>query len=259
MIVSHRHRFIFFAVPRTGTHAIRAALAPLLGPEDWQQEGLVTGARSPLPPLRRIGHGHISLRLARPHLPEVVWRSYFKFAFVRDPYDRFVSACAMMNKRNAAYAGNETAVMKYTLNSLKGAVGAADFRKLTLARPQAGLLADEGGRIGVDFVGRYEDLQESFAQLCRRIGIPVQPLPVVNAVPHRPYREYYDDELRRLVTGFYRRDFELLGYRLANGEPLKPASAGRRGRAWRESPPGSDSRGCPRRPAGTPRRPESGP
>ena len=171
MIVSHRHRFIFIAVPRTGTHAVRAALAPFLGPEDWQQEGLLTGARSPLPPLGRIGHGHISLRLARPHLPEAVWRTYFKFAFVRDPYDRFVSACAMMNKGNAAYAGNETAVMKYTLTNLRGAVSAADFRKLMLAQPQAGLLVDEGGRIGADFVGRYEDIQESFAQVCRRIGV----------------------------------------------------------------------------------------
>ena len=212
MIVSHRHRFIFFAVPRTGTHAIRAALAPFLGPGDWQQEGLRTGARSPLPPLARIGHGHISLRFARPHLPEAVWRSYFKFAFVRDPYDRFVSACAMMNKRNAEYAGHETAVMKYTLTRLRGAVGAADFRKLTLARPQAGLLVDEGGRIGVDFLGRYETLQESFAQVCRRIGIPAQPLPVVNAAAHRPCDDYYDDELRGLVTCFYRRDFALLGY-----------------------------------------------
>ena len=28
MIVSHRHRFVFFAVPRTGTHAVRTALQP---------------------------------------------------------------------------------------------------------------------------------------------------------------------------------------------------------------------------------------
>ena len=215
MIVSHRHRFIFFAVPRTGTHAVRTALAPRLGPEDWQQEVLWTGARSPLPPLARIGHGHISLRSAR-HMPEAVWRTYFKFAFVRDPYDRFVSACAMMHKRNAEYAGNETAVMKRTLAGLRGAVSAAEFQKLMLVRPQAGLLVDEGGKIGVDFIGRYEDIQESFAQVCRRIGIPPQPLPVVNAVPHRPYHEYYDDELRCLVTGFYRRDFELLGYRPAD-------------------------------------------
>ena len=154
MIVSHRHRFIFFAVPRTGTHAVRTALQPLLGAEDWQQEGLWMRVRSPLPALGRIGHGHISFREAQPHLPEAVWRTYFKFAFVRNPYDRYVSACAFMNTHNAGYAGNETAVMKRTLSSLQGAVDRVDFKKLTLLRPQAGMLMDAGGGIGVDFIGR---------------------------------------------------------------------------------------------------------
>ena len=217
MIVSHRHRFIFFAVPRTGTHAVRAALQPFLGPEDWQQEALERQVRSPLPALRRMRHGHITLRQARPHLPEAVRRTYFKFAFVRNPYDRYVSACAMLNTRNTGYAGNETAVMKRTLTGLKGAVDVADFRKLTLVRPQAGLLMDEDGRIGMDFIGRYEHLQDSFVEVCRRIGIPEQRLAVVNATPHRPWEDYYDDELRRLVTRFYRRDFEMLGYAPAAG------------------------------------------
>ena len=44
MIVSHRHRSIFFALPHTGTHAIRAALRPFLGSDDWEQEGLMERA-----------------------------------------------------------------------------------------------------------------------------------------------------------------------------------------------------------------------
>ena len=221
MIVSHRHRFIFFAVPRTGTHAVRAALQPLLGPEDWQQEGLRMRVRSPLPALARIRHGHVTLRQARPHLPREVWRTYFKFAFVRDPRERFVSACAMIYKHRAGYAGNETAVMKRTLAGLQGAVGRADFRTLVLVRPQAGLLLDEEGGIGVDFLGRYEDLQDSFAEVCRRIGIPERRLPVVNATAHRPWEDYCDAELRRLVARFYRRDFETLGYPPADAPALR--------------------------------------
>ena len=226
MIVSHLHRFIFFAVPRTGTHAVRAALRPFLGPEDWQQEKLLRQVRSPLPALRRMRHGHITLRQAQRHLPEAVWRTYFKFAFARSPHDRYVSACAMLNTRNTGYAGNEMAVMKRTLAGLKGAVNAADFRKLTLVRPQADLLVDEGGRMGMDFIGRYETLHDSFAEACRRIGIPEQRLAVVNATVHRPWEDYYDDELCRLVTRFYRRDFEMLDYPPAVG-PCDPADRSR--------------------------------
>ena len=225
MIVSHRHRFIFFAVPRTGSHAVRAALQPFLGSEDWQQEGLRMQVRSPLPAIARIRHGHVTLRQARRHLPEALLRTYFKFAFVRNPCDRFVSACAMLNARNTGYAGNETAVMKRTLTGLKGAVKHADFGKLMLVRPQAGLLVDEGGRLGMDFIGRFETLQDSFAEVCRRIGLPEQRLAVVNATVRRPWEDYYDGELRRLVTRFYRRDFEMLGYppAVGPGGPRRPS------------------------------------
>ena len=222
MIVSHRRRFIFFAVPRTGTHAVRAALHPFLGPDDWQQEGLLTQTLSPLPALRRMRHGHVTVRQARPHLPEALWRTYFKFAFTRNPYDRFVSACAMAHGRNAGYAGNEAATMKRTLAGMRGAVEAADFRMLMLFRPQAGMLVDEDGRLGLDFIGRYDTLQDSFAEACRRIGIPERRLAVVNAAVHRPWEDYYDDELLRLATRFYRRDFEMLGYAPADRGAPQP-------------------------------------
>ncbi len=211
MIVSHRHKFIFFAVPRTGTHAIRTALRPFLSPNDWEQEGLMERVRSPLPTLARIRHGHITVRQAQRHLPEAVLRSYFTFAFVRNPYDRYVSLCATLHSGNAGYVGNETAWTKRTLDKMQGQMDAATFRRMVLIGPQAGILT-ASGRLGVDFIGRYEALQSAFAEICKRIGIPEQTLSVVNSAAHAPSDTSYDDELRGLVTRFYRRDFEAFGY-----------------------------------------------
>ena len=205
MIVSHRHRFIFFAVPRTGTHAVRAALAPLLGGDDWQQQSLTAQRRLPVAALARLEHGHISLRQAQASLPEAMWRGYFKFAFVRNPYDRFVSVGAMLNKRNSGYAGNEAGFMKRALLVPR-------FRQRVLVRPQVDLLADANGDLGMDFTGRYETLQASFSEACRRIGLPEIPLRQTNAAAHRPFAACYDDELLQAVTDFYRADFELFGY-----------------------------------------------
>lgn len=205
MIVSHRHRFIFFAVPRTGTHAIRTALRGCLGPDDWQQQSLTEQARLPVPALARIGHGHVTLRQARACLPDAICRDYFKFACVRNPYERFVSACAMLNRRNPVYAGNETSFMKRAL-------GVRRFRERALVRPQADMLVDERGALGMDFVGRYETLQQSFDEACGRLGITAPPLVQGNATEHRAWTDYYDDELLRVVTEFYRRDFDALGY-----------------------------------------------
>ena len=217
MIVSHRHRFVFFAVPRTGTHAVRAALRAFLGYEDWQQQSLTEQVRLPVPALAQSGHGHLTLRQVRSHLPETVWRDYFKFAIVRNPYDRFVSACAMLNRRNPDYLGRESAFMKRAIRVRR-------FQQRALVRPQGDMLEDEAGDLGMDFIGRYESLQQSFGEACRRIGIPEQPLARSNATDHRDYATYYDDELLRLVTDFYRPDFNSFDYAVAASAEAMPCA-----------------------------------
>ncbi len=207
MIVSHRHRFMFFAVPRTGTHAVREALRGCLGDDDWQQQSLTERIRLPVAALARVGHGHLTLRQVRAHLPEAMCRDYFKFAFVRNPYDRFVSVCAMLNRRNRDYRGRETAFMKR-------AIEVPRFRARALVRPQWDMLVDADGEPGMDFIGRFEDLQRSFGEVCRRIGISPGSLPHSNATDHRDYTTYYDDELLSLVNDFYRSDFDGLGYEI---------------------------------------------
>ena len=214
MIVSHRHRFIFFAVPRTGTHAIRTALGPVLGDDDWQQQSLTEQVRLPVPALARFNHGHLTMRQIQASLPPRVWRDYFKFAFVRNPFDRFVSVCAMLNKRNPGYRGRETAFMKRALTVPR-------FRQRVLVRPQVEMLLDESGDLGMDCVGRYETLQESFVTVCRKLGIAETGLERSNTTDHDAYASYYDDELLAAVTAFYRPDFEVLGY------PVAPAPANR--------------------------------
>ena len=205
MIVSHRHRFIFFAVPRTGTHAIRSALGPVLGDDDWQQQSLTEQVRLPVAALARVNHGHLTMRQIQANLPPSIWRDYFKCAIVRNPFDRFVSVCAMLNKRNPGYRGRETAFMKRALTIPR-------FRRRVLVRPQVDMLLDESGNPGMDYVGRYETLEESFAAICGQIGIAQRALEQSNATEHEAYATYYDDELATAVTAFYRRDFEVLGY-----------------------------------------------
>ena len=208
MIVSHKHRFIFFAQPRTGTHAIRVALQPQLGADDWQQQALTRTLSLPIRELARIGHGHISLEQVQACLPDEIWREYFKFAMVRNPYERYVSACSFLNRGNPGYAGRETAFMKTALMRQR-------FRRRILVRPQTALLVNGAGTVGMDFVGRYERLQHNFDRACERIGIPPCRLTRLNASHHGDYRRYYDEILLKQVNDFYRADFEQFDYAMA--------------------------------------------
>ena len=68
MIISHQHRFVFAAIPKTGTHSVRQALRAHLGADDLEQVGLFVNKRFPFEELAQIKHGHISLR-AGPAVP----------------------------------------------------------------------------------------------------------------------------------------------------------------------------------------------
>ncbi len=205
MIVSHRHRFVFLAVPRTGTHSVRQALRPLLGDDDWEQQ-MLNGRRAlPVSAIARLGHGHVSARMAAAHLPAAVWSSYFKFAFVRNPFDRLVSACCFLNRGNREFAGHETEFMRRALANPR-------FRGRVLVTPQTHLLCDVGGHPALDYVGRYEHFERDFAAVCAELGIRSAPLPVSNRSVHRHYPDYYDAALEATVAELYRTDFAAFGY-----------------------------------------------
>lgn len=205
MIVSHAKQFIFFAVPKTGTHAVRELLSSHKGPDDWEQQILFGEQFLPIPEIAKIQHGHISAQQIAPHIEKAVWDNYFKFAFVRNPFDRFISVCFFLNRQNPRFA--ET-----PLPWMKSAIAAPRFRQRILVQPQYLQLIDLQGNIAMDYVGRYEGLQDSVDEICGKVQIESKPLQKKNASEHQQYREYYDDELKSAVESFYKEDLKRFSY-----------------------------------------------
>jgi hypothetical protein len=205
MIVSHRHRFIFVPIPKTGTHSVRQALREHLGPEDIEQVGLFVNKRFPFADLAAIRHGHFSVAQVRPYLGEETVSAYFKFGFVRNPFDRFVSYCAFMTRQYGAFEQDPQGTMRKILFELRP-MDHVHFQT------QASLLAREDGQLDVDYVGRVEQMQADYDAVCARIGIPSRALDKVNSSKRGDYRQYYDQALIDGVAELYRRDLDLFGY-----------------------------------------------
>ena len=132
--------------------------------------------------------------------------TYFKFAFVRNPWDRLVSAffylarggCnafdqAFRDAHLAHYAGDFTAFV----HDLERHMDAPHFR------PQCFWVCDATGRVLTDFLGRYETLVGDFTAVAERLDLDAA-LPFLNASEHRFYREHYDGAtcaiVRRLIS-----------------------------------------------------------
>lgn len=205
MIISHRHNFIFAAIPKTGTHSVRRALRVHLAEDDLEQVGLFVSKCFPFAEFEGIRHGHITLQQIRPCLEGDQFESYFKFAFVRNPYDRFVSYCAFMSRQDGRFTADPRGFMKQML---------FEFRPIdhVLYQPQHSFLVDTDGSLLTDYVGRVEQMQPSYDSVCARLGLQSTDLERVNGSPRGDYREYYDAELRDGVGELYRRDLELFGY-----------------------------------------------
>ncbi len=206
MIISHQHRYIFFAVPKTGTHSVRQALREQMGAQDLEQVGLFVKKRFPFPEFSNIGHGHIGASEIRPVLGEEMFGSYLKFGFVRNPFDRFVSYCAFMARDTNHMEATPVQFMKHVIRVLNP-VGQM------LYRPQHSFLTNANGTLAMDIVGRNETMQGSYDAICARLGMPSAALGRANASKHRPWQEYYDRDLIGWVSDLYRKDLDMFDYR----------------------------------------------
>jgi hypothetical protein len=205
VIVSHAKKFIFFAVPKTGTHAVRELLSTHKGPEDWEQQILFGKQFLPIPEIAKIQHGHISVQQIVPYLDTSIWQDYFKFAIVRNPFDRFISICFFLNRKNPLF-------LETPLQWMKSAIKVQRFRERVLVKPQYQQLIDAQGNIAMDYVGRYEVLQDSIDEICQRLQVETTQLQKRNTSEHKQYREYYDEELKSAVEIFYQEDLTRFNY-----------------------------------------------
>jgi len=65
----------------------------------------------------------------------------------------------------------------------------------------------------IDFIGRFENLQQDYDVVCDKIGMPSKKLQVFNSTPHKHYTEYYNDETVGIVAELYSKDIEYFGYK----------------------------------------------
>lgn len=172
MIISLKHKFVFVRITKTASTTIKRMLEKY--------------------------HSYKSLNLRHTKLDKITIANsdnYFKFAFTRNPWDRFVSGMK--------YAYNDVSKKKM-IEILNG--------RCWITKSQYPYVFHENKKV-LDYIGKVENLQNDFDYVCNKIGIPSQELPHRNKSTHNHYTEYYDDETKEMVAKHFEEDIKLFNYK----------------------------------------------
>jgi hypothetical protein len=149
---------------------------------------------------------------------------YYKFSFVRNPWSRLVSEYRYRNFLS------HKSFKDFVMNKLPSPGWDDKYRHVM---PQTEMLYDNNGNLLVDFVGRFERLQQDFMIVCEHLGFEDRQLPHINSSDKKSreirrkarnllhqnkesslhqYTDFYDDETRAQVTRLYQADIDNFGY-----------------------------------------------
>jgi len=223
-MISDKFNCIFVHIPKTAGQSIENFFLSLHG-LSWEERAplLLRYNLDPEQGPQALAHLTAMEYVEFNHISSETFNKYFKFAFVRNPWDRLVSE---YNYRNY----NKKYTFKEFVNS-----GFPDKDNFSDAYrhiiPQYDLLYSLNGELLVDFVGKFEDLQNDFNIVCLKLGISTSLLPHINSFNKernlknrlrsflfktkkikKHYTEYYDDELKNKVGKIYSKDISAFNY-----------------------------------------------
>lgn len=253
MIISHSHKFILIKSLKTAGTSIEAALSNHCGGNDVvvpinnnfghnrdEKGGVVHQGMNADEIYRKIGQ-HVDAPTIKAREPAEVWNNYFKFSITRNPWDRALSYFFWDKRKDPAlkprkrfyhYLGvpfdEFSPVRNLFTQFIRSKVLENDDRfhvidgRHRYRVPAEGFLENNDrfysidNELCVDFVIRYEHLEEDYNEVCRRIGIPATGLPHLKTgirKERRPYTDYYTDETREIVAKLHANDLRFFGYR----------------------------------------------
>lgn len=214
-MISRQHHCIFVHIPRTGG----ASIENVIWPGERSEADLWMGfVRPHYNKYQTGGLQHLYARHIRREVGEDIFHDFFKFAFVRNPWDRLVSQYSYLERRPD---------LREFMQVPEG-TPFSDYIQLAFdsghvqAAPQADFIYGEDGELLVDFIGRFERLAQDAATVFERIGLDEASLPAANASQRaRDYRSYYDSASAQRVADLYARDIEKFNYRF-DTPPAQP-------------------------------------
>tara|TARA_R110000822_G_scaffold302891_1_gene427385 strand:+ start:870 stop:1529 length:660 start_codon:yes stop_codon:yes gene_type:complete len=217
-MISHKNKYIFMHIPKTGGGSVENALFPL----DWGRDfiddkhmlhginstHIHSRAAATVPDMRLA---HINAAEYRYIFGDEVFNTYYKFTFVRNPWDMLVSVYewGRMNfpELKSARWDFDTFVCNLCDFNKK-----MNFTSHRVHDCHQSLAMEINGKNVFDYIGRFETLVNDFQEVREIMGLPRTPFSHANKSLRKDYREYYSDKAKKQVERIFKRDIDELNY-----------------------------------------------
>ena len=203
MLRSKKYKFIFIHIPKSAGSSIYFALKPFSDP---------FALKFISSPLKKIGYpinlgpepldAHSTAKEIQSILG-LDFDNYFKFVFVRNPWERVCSDYYYI-RNNKSHPAHVKTVNAKDLNEFIS-------KGIYVLRPQCDFIFDDSNNQLVDFIGRYENLEEDFNHILEKLQINVQ-LKRFNSNYYRSHKEILNKESIELIYERYKEDISIFKY-----------------------------------------------
>lgn len=191
-MISHKHKFIFIHIPRTGGTSISDSL----GFNGYFKQK------------------HRNFNDLKANLTMGSLKSYFKFTFIRNPWAIMISKYKTdwYNSSRPGWGG------EIGINSGKG----LKHFLLNYKHPKherGDTFFDYFDPTEIDFIGRYENRVNDLKFISSKINVNINPnffVKMPGSEKNQHYTDYYDDETRDMVFQKYEKEIKYFGYKFGD-------------------------------------------
>lgn len=185
LTISHNHRFVWFRVGKVASRTI----------------------------FHTLESANVQLDAEHPmscHYPPAKFEDYFKFAFVRNPWDRLTSCW-----KNKVLFFNHFGLSESELNEMKNFENFVSFvekQDIESCDPHIRSQASLIDLNNIDYIGRFEKFSDDLETVCKKIGINPIIEQMNKAKVSTSNQDIYSSELIKRVEKIYEKDINLFNY-----------------------------------------------
>jgi len=213
-ILIEKLKSVYFFIPKVACTSIKSVIAQYLGLNNFDNSTENTDV-----------HHQIDFPYIIKNEAINTYQHYFKFAFVRNPWDRLVSCYKNKitdtpNLNNITYVKGVGVISlnNYGVNRFYAGMSFQEFVDIIADTPdetsddhfksQTRIISDNHGNIIPDYIGKFENISKDFMYVLKHIRLSEYKLPNLNksSTQKTCYQNFFNKKTEKIILKRYEQD-----------------------------------------------------